>query len=379
MVALVVGVDCRPADVPPADHDGSTDRGADRVKGVRLIEGAIVVVALAVLAVGLWGGTDVEAHLRGVAPGLYGLSFVAVLAWLVASAGTLFVLLRAQSVGLHWPRFAVVFAGGMGLRGLVPGGFVSGPPVMAYVVTTSTPVESEPSLAMAFVAEVCYWLGSVTVAATGLLGIVLFDRSTRVPASLVGGLAVATVVFAGALLLGVKNPRLVERPVHWVAFVGRRTVGRFSARVRRALAPSALDRRIERFFHALLLLGEDPRHLLPALGWAVVGWFCHTVALYVTVEALGLSISPFVAFFVVPVGGVVEGLSLFPGGLGSVESGQTLLLVLLSDMGLGMAGVVVLLFRVSSYWFRLLVGAVCLLYLGINEPDLSERVALEQR
>lgn len=93
--------------------------------------------------------------------------------------------------------------------------------------------------------------------------------------------------------------------------------------------------------------------------------------------ALSGSLSPFVALFVVPVGGVAEGLSLFPGGLGSIESSQTLLLVLLTGVSIGAASVVVLLFRVSLYWFRLVVGAACLFYLGVRDPLRADEGAME--
>lgn len=338
------------------------------MKRTRLVEGLVVVVVLALLFVSVSGASDLGSVLSRANPALYGLSFVGALAWLLASSETLFVLLETQHADLGWLRFRLVFLGGMGLRGLVPGGSVSGPPVLAYVVTTSTPVESEGSLAMAFVAELCYWLGSVSVAALGLVGLAFAGDGTTVPAPLVGGLAALTVLLGTMLALGIRNPTLVERPAHAVAFAGRSTVGRVSTRVRDALAPDAVDRRLERFFDALGHLSDDPRHLLPALGWSVLGWLCHALALYATLLALGLSVSPFVALFVVPVGGISEGLSLFPGGLGSVESSQTLLLVVLTGAGLGVVGVAVLLYRLSSYWFRIALGAVCLFYLGVSEP-----------
>lgn len=342
------------------------------MRWARLVEGALVVAVMAGFFLVLPGGGNVRALLEGVDLPLYSLAFVAVFAWLVASGETLFDLLRTQSVPLHRGRFTWVFLGAMGLRGLVPGGFVSGPPVVAYVVASSTPVGGEDGLAMAYVAEVCYWLGSVVVAGTGLVGIALVDRSRALPSSLVGGLVVSTLVFGAVLAVGIRNPVLVERPAHWVAALGRVTVGRLSERARDLLAEEAIDRRIERVFRALRRLRDDPRHVLPALGWAILGWVVHTLALYVTLRAVGVPASPFVALFVVPAGGVAEGLAPFPGGLGTVESGQTILLAVLTSANLATIGVVVLLFRLASYWFRLPVGALCLFYLGVREPEVTE-------
>ncbi|MFB6073872.1 MAG: YbhN family protein [Haloarculaceae archaeon] len=341
------------------------------MKRARLVEGVIVVVVLTAVFLTVSGPETVAQLLLRANIWVYAVSVFAVIGWILASSETLYVLLRSQQAALHWGRFRLVFLAGTGIRGLVPGGSVSGPAIMAYVVATSTPVSTEGTLAMAYVAEVCYWFGSAVVAAVGLVGVSVLEGPETVPTSLVSGLVVTTAGAGVVLALGVRKPGLVERPAHWAAFAGRVTVGRVSERVRGALQADAIDRRIERFFDSLVRLSDDPRHLLPALAWSVVGWVCHSLALYVTLRALGLAGSPFVALFVVPVSGLAEGLSLFPGGLGSVESSQAVLLTLLTDAGIGTAGVVVLLFRLSSYWFRLGAGALALFYLGIRDPLLT--------
>lgn len=347
------------------------------MKQRRLVEGLVVVVVLAVLLTLVSGPQEVVRLVGRVNPLVYSLAFVAALAWLLAWSETLYVLLGTQHGGLHWLRFRLVFLGGMGLRDLVPGGVVVGPAVIAYVVATSTPVESEESLAMSFVAEVCYWLGSVVVAVGGLLGMAVLGETTP-PRNLLLVLGVLALLGGLLLAVGVRNPLLVEWPAHWVAWLARVTVGRFSERLRDELTADAIDERLERFFDALARLADDPRLLAPALGWSVVGWVAKSLALYVTLAALGLAVSPFVPLFVVTVGGVAEGLSLFPGGLGSVESSQTLLLVLLTSLSLGPAGVAVFLYRLTSYWFRLPLGAASLLYLGVREPVLAEGGMVEE-
>jgi len=347
------------------------------VKQRRLVEGLVVVVVLAVLATLVSGPQQVAQLLGHANPLVYSLAFLAAFAWLLAWSETLYVLLGSQHGGLHWLRFRLVFLGGMGLRDLVPGGVVIGPAVIAYVVATSTPVESEESLAMSFVAEVCYWLGSVVVAVVGLVGMVVLGQATP-PRNLLAVLGVLTLLGGLLLAVGVRRPTLVEWPAHRVAWLARATVGRFSERLREALTEDAIDERLERFFDALARLADDPRLLVPALGWSVVGWAAKALALYLTLAALGLAVSPFVPLFVVTVGGVAEGLSLFPGGLGSVESSQALLLVVLTSLTLGPAGVAVFLYRLTSYWFRLPLGAASLLYLGVREPVMAEGSVVEQ-
>ncbi|MFB6131440.1 MAG: YbhN family protein [Salinigranum sp.] len=346
------------------------------MRGTRLVEGSAVVVALALLFAYVVGWGRVEAVLARTHPGIYSLALAATVGWVLAWSQTLYALLIAQRGRLRSGRFRLVFFGGMALRGLVPGGSVSGPAVVSYVVATSTPVEAEESFAMAYVAEILYWLGSIALAVVGLLGLLL-TGGARPPVSLVAGLGALAVGFAAVLAVGVRNPALVERPVNRLAGAGRATVGRVSDRVRGALDPETIDRRLERFFEALGRLDDDPRHLLPAFGAAVVGWLCHVLALYVTFLALGVAVPPLALFFVVPVGGVARGISILPGGLGSVESSMIGLLVLLTPVGLGTAGVAVMLFRLSTYWFRLGVGALCLLYVGFDDSGIADGPSLE--
>jgi uncharacterized membrane protein YbhN (UPF0104 family) len=347
------------------------------VRWARPLGGLLVAAGLVALTVFLLTTPGLGALLTGADPGLYALAFLSVSVWLLATGQALLVLLRAGGPvpGLG---FRVGFLAGMGLRALVPGGSVSGPPLVAAGVAAATPVDGEECLATAVVAELCSWLGSAVVAGVGLLGLGLglavgLQGSPGVPTPLVWGLAGLTVLAGIVLAVGITNPTLVGRParagVHLAAAAGRATAGRLSPRLEEALAPDSVDRRLTRLAGTLRTLGRHPRLLAAALAWSTLGWLVHGLALYATVLALGLPASPFVALFVVPVGGVAEGLSVLPGGLGGVESSQALLLALLSGLSVGTAGLAVLLFRLSSYWFRLLVGVACLLYLGVRVPD----------
>ena len=334
-----------------------------------VVAGLVVVALVAVLS----RGTDVVALRSRADPRLYVLAYVGVTAWLLAAGQSLLVLVREGAPALDPGRFRLAFLGGMALRGVVPGGSVSGPPLVASVVTAATTADGEESLAAAAVAEVASWVGSVAVASAGLAGLVLTGGAGRVPAALVGGLAVLTVAVALVVVAAVRAPVLVRGPTLALAAAGRATVGRLSPRVRATLAPEGVERRLDRLFEVLAALAREPRRLAVALAWSTLGWLAHGLALYATVAALALPVSPFVALFVVPVGGAAEGLSLLPGGLGSVEPSQALLLALLSGVSVGAASVATLLFRLGSYWFRLLVGAACLLYLGARpSPGTAE-------
>ena len=88
----------------------------------RLLEGVAVSVLLVALFVAVAGPGRVASVLERADPPLVAASLVAALLWLLAWSETLAVLYRSQWPGVGDLRFRAAFVGGMGARGLVPGG-----------------------------------------------------------------------------------------------------------------------------------------------------------------------------------------------------------------------------------------------------------------
>jgi hypothetical protein len=342
-------------------------RRAERVDWLQAIEGLVVGALVVVLIAAVIGWDRVAGVLARVDPVVYSFAFLAVGGWLVAWSETLGRLLDPYDVGLDRSRLRIVFVAAMGLRGFVPGGSITGPAVTAYVIKTYSDADLETSLASTTLAEFAFWLGSAIVGAVGFAGILIGQAPAGYATSVAVSMGTLALLVVGFVLLGVWKPAIVENPLLAVAAVGYATLGRVSDRAREALDPTTVERRIERFFGALRQLAQHPRRMAIALGYSVLGWLCFVSPLWLSLAALGEPVSPAVVMFVVPIGGITHSLSILPGGIGAVEGSMAGLLSILTPLSLGMVGTGVLLARLVTYWFRLLLGGGALLYLAVTE------------
>lgn len=340
----------------------------------RVVEG-LAVVALLVAALATFGDPRrTLSTLTAVDVVPYSMALATTLVGTVVWSGSLAALLRAQGVDVRPGWFQTVFVAGMGLRSVVPGGSASGPAVLGYVVSRTTDAPGETCVAMAYVLDVLLWVGSAGVGAAGVASLFAFHHPSAQVLNLVFGLAVLTVVAFGVVLYGVRHPETMEtfadRFVAAVSRLAEHISNRLGDLVADNLDPDAVDDRLDRFFGAFARLAEDPTHLVPALAFAVAGWFVHATTLYFVFISLGVHPPYAVALFVVPVGGLTEGLSVLPGGIGAVEPAFATLIVLLTPVSVGTAATVVVLYRLSNYWFRIGLGFLALPVLGAN--DLAE-------
>lgn len=333
----------------------------------RVVEG-VAVVGLLVAALALFGDPrETLSILTSVALVPYAGALATTLAGIVVWSGVMSSLLRAQGVDVRPGRFQTVFVAGMGIRSIVPGGSASGPAVLGYIVGRTTDASTETAVAMAYVQDVVLWVGATAVGLAGILGILAFGHPPRSVLELAGGLTVLTLVMFGIVGYGIRNPdpveSVVDRVVSWLSAV----VGRVSESVAGYLDPEAVEASLDRFFDAFRRLADDPTHLSPAVGSAVVGWFVHATTLYLVFVALGMHVSYWAAIFVVPVGGLAEGLSVLPGGIGSVEPAFTVLIVLMTPADVTTAATTVVLYRLSNYWFRVALGFLALPLLRVAD------------
>ncbi len=337
----------------------------------RTAESLLVVGLFVVGLVVLAGPSRFVERIQAVDLRIYVLVFPVALLWLFAWSQTLLRLLESRSGDRNDLYFYVVYLAGMFARGLVPGGSLSGPAVMAYVVNAYTEIEPERTIAMATISELCYWGASMTAAVVGVAllaatgGLVPNAVAPLAAAGLLGAVVVALVVAAAA------RPDAARRVLRWPFVRLGRPLGRVSDRAGAALAPEAVDERVDNAIAAVRDLRTHPRATVTALAYAHVGMVMSALTLYLSLLAMGNPIDPWVPLFVVPIAGLVRGLSILPGGVGTVEAGMVGLLTVVAPLSAGVAGTAVLLHRVATFWFRLLVGALCLLALGLAKSPIS--------
>lgn len=333
----------------------------------RVVEGVVVAALLVVALVTFGNPARTLAVLGRVNPLFFAGSLATTLGGILVWSVALSVLLEAQTHEMRLGWFQLIFVAGMGLRSLIPGGSTSGPLVLAYLVSRTTDVPAETSVAMTYVLEVFLWMGTTVVGFVGFAGMIAFEHPSTAVIQLGVGLLVLTIVIFTIVVFAVRNPEPIEGAIDTVVGCLKSHAGTRSSGIVGRLDPAAIDERIERFVDAFRRLAEDPTHLGPALAAAVAGWFVHASTLYLVFAAIGVHVGVFAPLAIVPVSGLAEGLSIFPGGIGVVEPTFLAFLLLATPIGVPTAATVVILYRLSNYWFRVGLGFLSLPVLGIGD------------
>jgi uncharacterized protein (TIRG00374 family) len=195
--------------------------------------------------------------------------------------------------------------------------------------------------------------------------IVIADRLTDVigivalillgGASFPGGrpwaLAGAAAVGVGLLFI------LWEAPARWVCARWERRggkLGRLVPRLREALT-------------SLRLLAGPTSLPIPTL-LSVVGWGCEGVALYVLLAGFGAEVSLSPAIFFYATATLAGALVPVPGGLGLVEGMLREELVHLGGVEQGAATAAMILVRLATLWWAVVVGFAALFILRLRFP-----------
>jgi uncharacterized protein (TIRG00374 family) len=175
-------------------------------------------------------------------------------------------------------------------------------------------------------------------------------------ALLAGLLTAATALFgAGALVYYRRG--LVERVVLRVAAAGRGTLGRFSARVREALAADRIQSTFGTYYAAFDRALVNEGQVRHAAVFSFLGWTLFLLPLWTSFLALDIRVSYALVVFVVPVLSLVNVVPL-PGGLGGFEVALAAVVAALVGIEFPAATAAVFLYRLSNYWFVVLVGVV---------------------
>jgi uncharacterized protein (TIRG00374 family) len=242
---------------------------------------------------------------------------------------------------------------------VVPMGHSGGPVFVSYAVSRETDAPYESTLAAATVVEFVNVASSLLLATGGLAVVLLGSDGPLEPVFLVllAGLAVASGGLLGAGALVYYRRSLVERLVLWVAATGRATLGRLSGRVREALAAERIQGTFETYYAAFDRALVDRTEVRRAAVFSLLGWALFLLPLYTSLVAIGDPVPYALVVFVVPVLSLVNVVPL-PGGLGGFEVALAAVLVALVGIELPAATAGVFLYRLSNYWFVVLVGVV---------------------
>lgn len=187
----------------------------------------------------------------------------------------------------------------------------------------------------AFFAERFYDLLSVTLLAASGLWIYAVARP----------ILLVVVIVLGIIIYVVQNEKLLQA---------------IERKIKKIL-PQRFSRGIEFLLEIALSFRScfTPRVMLPALLLGVAAWTSEGIALYGLLQLLGYNIDLITAIFIYAFSLVIGGITLLPGGLGGAEL-TMLQLLRMQNVEDSVAVAVTLVIRLTSLWFSVFLGLICL-------------------
>jgi uncharacterized protein (TIRG00374 family) len=222
-------------------------------------------------------------------------------------------------------------------------------------------------------AEFLSLVASVSIALVGVVALVVFEPPTATLRWLGVG---AGIVAVGLVVLGIVlwyRRRHVTLAVVGLAHLLYPLVYRISPRLADQVHPDDVTGSVGRCYASIDAVTADRTAVASAFGLTVLGWICFAIPLYTAALALGVPLSMALVLVLVPAAGLLTVVPL-PGGLGGFELALTGLLTALAGVDLAIAGAVVILYRLCSFWFFVLVGGLCAAGSTVGLRDLATPV-----
>lgn len=319
------------------------------------------------------GPDRVGAVLATTNPWVFALGLLAMLATLLCWSEGLRPLLVDAGGEVASRRLFLAYSTAMLGRQLLPMGAIGGPALTAYTVDRESALSYNETLAVVTVAEFLSTIASLLLIVAGV-PYLLFVAPVAVEIRLLAvGIAGFVLLLAALSLVFWYRRGAVERVVSGALALLQRTLGKLSDRLDAALDPHRAGAGLDRYYTTVDTLAGNRRTLVRSFALHQVGWVCSTLPLYTAALAVGVDLPIALALFLVPVSDFAGVLPL-PGGLGGVEIVLAGLLAAVLGIDLALATAVALLYRLCSYWFLILVGAVTGALTATTLTDLADEV-----
>jgi uncharacterized protein (TIRG00374 family) len=249
-----------------------------------------------------------------------------------------------------------MFLTGNFLNSITPLGQFGGEPIMAYIVSETTDVEYEKTLACVISADVVNATPFFTFTLGGILYLGVFG-SLRGP---LVEIAALSVVLLGLLSLVAYLLWSDDRNLGAILV---RLIDALEARLGRAESLfESIRESVEGIEKAFQKAGNDRRFLITTAAISHLAILAQIVSLYFVFRSLGLP-TEFVPLYLIVNLSVIATLSPTPGGAGTYEAAFAGLTTLFYSVDLATAVTAAVLFRLTTYWPGIPVGALALLTL----------------
>lgn len=333
----------------------------------------VIGFGVAVLAVGGFlyavGPAAVLAELADADVAILSIGFASIVVALTCWSEAVRRLLASTGHAAGGLRYRGAYLSGEFLKQVLPLGQSGGPVLMAYTISREADTPYQSTLAAATTFAFINVVASLVLAVSGLVLLVATRRGPTGPLlrSTLVVVAVMTLLVVVLVYLAVYRRSVLESVLVRVTTVVQDSVGRLSTRVHAALSPERVHGLLDTFGDAIDRLTSDRRRVAVAVTLSVTGWFFFLLPLYTSFWAIGSPVPFALVVFVVPVVTLFNVVPL-PGGLGGFEVALAAVTAALAAVDLPTATAAVFLFRLSNYWFVVLLG-------GLAASSLSVKVA----
>jgi uncharacterized protein (TIRG00374 family) len=249
--------------------------------------------------------------------------------------------LRRVELGLPRRKSYWLFLSGLSMA-ITPGKAGEALKALFLKIEKNAPVER--GFAVIFAERMSDMTGIIVLIAIG---------SFALPYGLVS--CVAVVVLVALVLIVVSNERIGTRFVGWLK--SKRRLSRIGGMAERSLKDARQ-----------LLTG---RNLAEGTAFGAAAWAAECLAFYLIITGCSADVTILECVFIYAFSSVIGAVSLLPGGMGTTEATMIGLLVLLSVTA-STASFVVILTRVCTLWFAVLLGIIALAAYSKRTPNASD-------
>lgn len=314
---------------------------------------AVVILLVLVYVVGVG---DLVAAVSQASPLLLFAVFIVGLTWLVVWGLSFHVVLRILDVSVSRRRAVVLYSSVVFANDVMPFAQLGAEPFAAFTLSRSGRLSYRRALvSVAGVDTINLFPSSVfvVISAVYLMLTSFLPKDTVYAAVAVVLLAVATPVAGYAAWR--QRETLSTRVAHVVVPVTRQVT-----RLVPSWSPPThayVRNGVDNFFDELERLAADRRGLAEGLLFSAVGWALLATSLWLSLRAVGVTVSPAVPLLVVPMSNLAVAIPL-PGGVGGVETALVLLLVSTTGIPAATATAATLIHRGGAYFIPLVLGGI---------------------
>ena len=288
----------------------------------------------------------------------------AVAVGVVAMGSCLHVISLNVGLGSNWIETIFLNTSVSLAHNLTPFGQASGAPIGAVILSKRLDGNYEECLAALSIKDIVSFVPSTLVFIFGGGYFLLFGET--IPNQLrpiFGAFGLFVVVVVGSVLAVRQYPESMLRVLH--SLVG--AINRLAAWLPLvpSLDKSEVSERVTNFSDSIADIASDRKTVVIASALATTSFLAQGTLLWLTLDAVNVSIPLPLAIFVVPASLLASGLPL-PGGSGGVESVQILIILATTSAASSPTITGVILSRGLVFWTPIFLGSFTLLGLQLQ-------------